>query len=504
MRYVFFCILFVCISYEGAWSKVRVSLTNPFYFSLNATATDVYRKITSLRLQEARKALDAFKRNEPDNLIPYFLDNYLDFVTVYVNDDRAEFRRLAGNMDSRLSKMARGEVHSPYFLYTQAEIRLQWAVLHLRYGEYLSGMSDVKQAYALLEENRRKFPDFAANLKSLGIMHAVVGNIPDDFKWAVKAVGGMSGTTAQGLKELETALQYARSNDFLFEDETTLAYAIVQLNFNNAPDVAWNTLKNSKLNPKTNPLAAYAMANIAMKTGRNDEAVRLLSEAPNGAEFQTFLGRDYLLGLAKLRRLDIDAHVPLERFLNQYKGENGIKEAYQKLAWYHLANDNELGYNTYMAYVKLKGSDNGESDKVALREAKSGEMPDQRLLKARLLFDGGYYKRAYDLMAGAESKYYSVHKQNLEYHYRMGRITQKMGKTQDAIRYYNQAMELGGKDPWYFACNAALQLGLLYEEKRDAGNARAAFNRCLAIKSEEYAGSMHSQAKAGLSRLKGK
>ena len=502
-KYIAVVLIFIFAQHVIA-SNINTAPPASKYFSLNATAKDIYQKITSLRLQEARTALDAFKRNEPDNLIPYFLDNYLDFLTVYTNDDRAEFKRLMSNMEPRLAKISRGDVRSPYYLYTQAEIRLQWSLLHLRYGEYLSGMSDVKQAYALLEENQRKFPDFIANLKSLGIMHAMIGNIPDDYKWAVKALGGMSGSISQGLQELETVLKYAKTNDFVFEDETTVAYSVVQLNFNNAQDVSWNILKNSKLTPKTNPLAAYAIAMIAMKTGRNDDAVRILQESPTGGGYCLFQNQDYLLGLAKLRRLDADAHYALERFLNNYKGETGVKEGYQKLAWYHLINDNEIGYNTYMAYVKLKGSDNNESDKAALREAQSGEIPDQRLLKARLLFDGGYYKRAYDLMSGVESKYTGQHKQNVEYHYRMGRIAQKLGKSQEAIRYYKQSINLGSRDPWYFACNAALQLGLVYEEKRDYANARAAFNQCLGLKTEEYGGSLHTQAKAGLGRTKGK
>ena len=94
------------------------------------------------------------------------------------------------------------------------------------------------------------------------------------------------------------------------------------------------------------------------------------------------------------------------------------------------------------------------------------------------------------------------HNLDLEYGYRLGRITHRMGKTYDAARWYNQTIERGADDPSYFACNAALQLGLLYEEKKDFTQARQAFNRCLTLKPEAYATSMHAQAKAGLGRLK--
>lgn len=472
------------------------------YFDFSLSARDAYRKVTSLRFAEARTVLDAMQRSEPDNLMAVYLENYLDFFTVFVNDNKAEYQRLAKNMEPRLDKIARGPSNSPWYLYTQAEIRLQWAITRSRYGDFLTGMSDIKQAYALLEENRRRFPDFAPNKKSLGIMHALIGNVPEEYRWAVKALGGMDGSMEQGMRELEEALAFSKKNDFIFEDETVVVYAFLQLYLNNRGDIAWNTLKNSKLTPKTNPLAAYAMATVAMRTGQNDEAIRLLEGSPAGHLYAPFHYRNYLLGLAKLRRLDSDANKAIEAFVNHFKGENGIKEAYQKLAWYHLSLDNDNGYRTYMRYAKIKGASNSEGDKAALREADSGEMPDQRLLEARLLFDGGYYQRAYELLKNNADDYAADRKKNLEYTYRLGRITHLLGKSRDAIRLYTQTMDNGAKDPWYFACNAALQLGLLYEAKKDAANARAAFRRCLGMKPEEYAASLHAQAKAGLGRVR--
>ena len=106
------------------------------------------------------------------------------------------------------------------------------------------------------------------------------------------------------------------------------------------------------------------------------------------------------------------------------------------------------------------------------------------------------------MLKNAAADYTADPQKNLEYTYRLGRITQKMDKTDEAQRLYRQTIERGAANPAYFACNAALQLGLLYEEKNDSKNAREAFNRCLSLKPEEYASSLHAQAKAGLSRLK--
>jgi len=475
------------------------------YFDFSPAAQDAYQKTISLRLAEARTTLDGMKGSEPDNLMPIFIENYIDFLTVFVHDDKAEFKRLAKNMEPRLAKIAKGDHASPYYLYIQAEIRLQWAIMHVRYNEYLAGMSDIKQSYALLEQNQRKFPDFIANKKSLGIMHAVVGNIPDEFKWAVKTLGGMSGTIPQGLSELEEVLAYAKKNhEFQFEEETTVAYSFLQLYLNNAPDIAWKTLKNSRLDARSSSMSAYALATVAMRTGQNEEAVRILQAAPVGGAYYPFPYRDFMLGLAKLRRMDADANKPLEAFLANYKGENSVKEACQKLAWHCLVHGNEAGYIAYMNEVKLKGAENSESDKSALREARSGERTDKALVSARLLFDGGYYQRANDLLKNTAGNYTGNLKLSVEYAYRMGRIAHKMGKMKEAVRFYNHTIEGGAKEPWYLACSAALQLGILHEESRDYLNARSDYKRCLDLKPEEYASGLHAQAKAGLGRVSGK
>ncbi len=472
------------------------------YFDFNASAKDIYQKAINLRLAEAQSALDAFQQQAPDNMIGPFLENYLEFLQIFLDDDRATYDSRSSKVNNRLDKISRGDSRSPWNLYCQAEIRLQWAVLSFRFGDQLSSFSDIKQAYALLQENDRKYPDFIANKKSLGIIHALVGNVPEDYRWAIRATGGINGTIEQGLAELNEVLEYAKSNDFPFEEETLVAYSFLQLNLNNQVGKAWDTLKNSKLNPKSSPLAAYALGNMALKLGKTDEAILLLQGAPQGQEYHPFYYRNYLLGIAKLDRLDMDALVPLKDFIKNFPGQNTVKEVYQKIAWYYLAHGNTDAYKSYMEYIKIRGSEQSEGDRAALREANSAEMPDVGLLRARLLFDGGYYQTAYSLLKDAAIIYAVPGKNNIEYTYRLARIVHKLGKTQEAILLYKKTIDAGANEPWYFACNAALQLGLLLEETKDLQGARTAYQRCLGIHPEEYASGLHARAKAGLARCK--
>ncbi len=470
-------------------------------FQASSRIREAYTQILDLRLGEARKSIAGIKQAEPGNLLVLLLDDYIDFFTVLLNDNRTEYKHLLKNRDPRLAQIARGPRKSPWFLYTQAEIRLHWAVLEGRFGANLAALNDVKQAYALLEQNRREHPDFRANDKSLGILHALVGNVPEEYQWAIRLLSGIRGSVSQGLGALEALLEYSRAHDFLFETETRAACAFLQLHLGNNKVAAWETISGGSLNSRKSPLAAYALAAIAMRTGRNDAAVRLLEACPDGDPFHPFAYRYFLLGIAKLNRLDSDADLPLQRFLQSFKGKTGVKETCQKLAWHQLLAGNPAGYRRYMEWVKTRGSARAEPDKAALREADRGEVPDTLLLKARLLFDGGYYRRAYDLLQAAKTKYTGHHKFSLEYHYRLGRLADALGKTEEAVQWYRQTVRDGARQPAYFACNAALHLGLLYEKQGAGQAARSAFEQCLALKPDSYAASLHARAKAGLGRL---
>lgn len=475
------------------------------YFEFSPPVLAAYQKAIRLRLPEARQGIDRLKKEEPDNLLPLLVDNYIDFLTVFTGERPDDYKRLLKNMEPRLDKIARGDRRSPYYLYCQAEIRLQWAFLSSRFGNFLSAMSDTKQAYALLKENQRRYPDFSPNLKSLGIIHALVGNVPEEFHWALKVLGGMSGTTERGLQELATLRKDTRPPALLFREEALMAESFLLAYLSNEPATAWHLLSTSTIQPNTNPLAACGMALVAMRAGQNEAAIQVLEQAPTDPAYTPFYQRDYLLGLAKLRRLDATAGTALEQFSQRFTGENGLKEAYQKLAWFHLIFDRPEVYRTCMQLVKKRGVARSEADKAALNEANIGIPPDKRLLQARLLFDGGYYQRAYDLLKSTTVDVYKDKpRDQLEYIYRLGRIAHRMGKSQEALQYYRQTIDTGAASPWYFACNAALHTGLLYEEKKNYRESENAYLRCLRLKPETYAAGLHAQAKSGLARVKGK
>ena len=472
------------------------------YFAFTPIAKRAFHQVSSLRFQEAYSTLAHIKIKDPDNLIVYHIENYIDFLSVFIDEDEKEFKRLEKNKNIRLKKIKAGNKNSPYYLFVQAEIHLQWAMARLKFGEYLTAFNETGKAFKLLKTNQKKFPNFVANKKSLGLLHAIVGTIPDTYKWGVKLLGGLDGTIEQGTRELEEVLTYSQINNFIFEEETLILYAFLMLYLKNDEEKAWQILKSSKLNPKTNPLATFAMANVAMKTARNDEAIHILLNKPTSKSYHSFYFLDFLLGLAKLNRLDSDADIYLKSFLHHFKGKHQIKRAYQKLAWYHLIQGDVFAYKKDMAQCKIKGEDQLDADKSALKAANKNEVPNQILLKARLLFDGGYYRKAYELMIKHSHDDFLHKKHQLEFTYRLGRILHKMKNLPDALDAYQRTIDKGKQEAYYYACNSALQIGYIFENQKQYAKANKYYKLCLSLRPEQYKNSLHQKAKAGLNRLK--
>ena len=493
-HYLFACILSLSTVFGGV-AKAE--------FDFNETVVKAYHAALSLRLAETKALTAAEHIAHRNNLAADYVDDYVDFFKIFINEEEAEYERLAANKDYRLQRITKeGDANSPYFLFVQAQIHLHWAIVKVKFEEYVGAALEIKKAYSLLEENQRKFPSFVANKGSLGCLHAVVGTIPDDFKWGANLIG-MKGSIAQGQREVEEVLQYAKKHDdFLFEEETIVMYSFLLLHLGNAGDEAWQRIRTPKLNHTTNPLACFVQANIAMHTAHTDDAIKILQNRPKSAAYLPFHYLDFMLGIAKLERGDTDADVFLQNYVRQFKGRHYIKECYQKLAWSALLNGNLAGYKANLALCKNSGRASQEADKKALKDAKSTIIPNLALLRARLYCDGGYFLKAKAYLTSYAEKSFGTPAEKLEYNYRLGRIYDKLNDTPRAVEFYRYTIEQGKNETAYFACNAALQLGLLYENNNDTANARTYYSLCLSLSPADYKDSLHQKAKAGLQRLK--
>ncbi len=470
------------------------------YFEFSPTARETYRLIFSLRFEEARQGLVRMQVEERDNLIIHSLENYLDCLTIFIGEQQHTFEKLKANKEMRLDAIRQGTQDSPYYLYAQADIHIQWAIARVKFEEYFLAVLEIKRAYNLLQKNERLFPDFAPTRTKLGILHALIGTVPDQYKWGVKLLG-MNGTIAQGKAEIEEVLAHARRHDFVFRDETYVIYAYLLLRLENNAAEAWSVLQTSGIDPRENPLATFVWANIAMESGRNDLAIEYLKARPRGKEYFAFPYLHLMEGIARMNRLEVEADNHIQLFLKETRGVHYIKEAYQKLAWCAVMRGDETQYERYMEACKRLGHDVVEEDKAALHEARAAKRPHRDLLTVRVLSDGGYYRDALSYLEQHVNTTFANKSHQLEFTYRKARLNDQLHQSEAALRGYRTTIELGRDDSEYYACNAAILSALIYERQSRKDLSREHYQMALSIKPDEYRSSLHQKAKAGLNRL---
>lgn len=459
--------------------------------------------IYKLRFKEAAELIDDEKTTHPENGIPLLLENYIDFLTIFINEDVNEFKRLEKNRSIRLAQLKNNDATSPYYKFCIAEVNFQWAIARLKFGEYVSAGMELKDTYNGLYDNIEEHPNFLPSYKTYGLLKALIGTVPEKYQW-VAGVLGFQGSISKGIEQMNILVNSTNDSAYvkLFKYEAGLIEASAQLHLNKDKEKGWTNILIWTKDYETNMLSNFFRVNTAMHTGRNDEAITILNAKPRGDDYHKFYYLEYLLGLAKLQRLDIDADIHFKVYTTFFKGQNYIKAAYQKIAWFNLVNGNVSSYRTYMKMCAAFGNSETDEDKQANRESEEGLVPDKTLLSARLLFDGGYYKRAEALLKYKSITDFTRDKDQVELIYRKARISDAIGNAAMAIEQYNNTIILGKNLPYYFAANSSLHLGIIYEEKGDLEQAEYFYKKCKTFgANKEYQNSIEQKAKSGLNRI---
>lgn len=466
-------------------------------FDFNDRCNDAYQNIIKLKLKEGKNLLSAEQTIQPNNLIVTFLFSYVDFLEVYTSGSVKLYEHKKKGLENRIAQLKTGDKQSPYYLYTQAETHTQSAVLHIKFGEYISAIFDVKKAVKKLKANQESFPDFVPNKKSLGMLYTILGSMPQQYQGTLKFLG-LSGDLNKGLNMLRGA---ANNQNHLFQHEAATVYAFMLLHIQNDPDEAWSVLVSNGFDAKQNLMDAYSLGHIGIYGNYCDKGIDALLSRPKGSEYSSFPLTDFLLGIGKTYKQDADANTYFRSFLDQNKGEDYLKSAWQKMAWNKITEGDKASYTKYLNKVSQVGRAVTDTDKQAAKELKIGVAPNPVLLKARLLTDGNYLTRALEVLSSQTVNSFKNKYDKTEYFYRKARIFDKAKQFDKAIQYYQITIANGRSVPYYYAANSAYLLGFLFEQQENFTEAIKNYNLCLSLDGYEYENSIHQKAAAALNRL---
>lgn len=471
----------------------------------NANCVEAYNELLSLKFASAQKLIAEEKARNPQNKIVYLLDNYVDFLNCFAAEDKNSFQKLKDNLAKRISQVENADSSSPLYYYSLGEMNLQSCFIKFKFKEYTTGVFELRKAYNYFLRGQKRHPEFKANLKSLGAIRTILGTIPSEFSWATKLLG-MNGSILQGVNDLKIANNSLKNDPkygFLYI-ESSILLSFFQMYIMEEPQEAlavMNAYEKENDNKIKSPILTFVEADIYKHMGRTEDAIETILKRPLGAAYYDLPYFNYMLGLLKLYKISPEAPAYFLKYINTYKGNSFVQAAWQKMAWYYLIQGNEAKYKEYIAHCKKTNNEVTDEDKQAIHEAESKEMPNVYLLKARMLCDGGYYKRALEEVQAKPMTSFPRVRDQLEYTYRLGRIYQKLGDFEKALTLYSITVKNGQHVKYYYPSIAAYELGNIYSDMRDKTKARYYYQMCIDLKSSDYDNGLDQKAKAAMGKL---
>ena len=470
-------------------------------FDMNDNMRKSYSHIINLEFEKATFLLAKEQSQNPANGFISLHKNYIDFLIIIITEDFNYFESHEKFKHERLDLLDDNDKNSPYYLYSKAEISLQWAFSRLKFEQYPTAAYELVKAYNLLELNQQKFPNFTLNNKGLGLIHALLGAVPKQFHWILN-IAGLNGSISLGFSELDAVLNDNRFT--MYDDEVLFLLSFLQINLGNNDGYSQRYLDMIGDRYKDNLLLSFAAARLSHNLGQNDYCLSVLQNRHDNSKAVKFYYLDYLQGMSYLYALDYkNAQRKFEYFLENFSGVNYIKSANHKLAWIAFLQKNTKNQLTYLDRVILDGNALIDEDKVAFNDAKlvNRYNTNPRLLRARLLYDGGYYQKARLEISSVNSldKYSGFYD---EYWYRLARIESKLNfENEKVIKYYQKVYEFAENSTRYYAPMSALQIGLIYEKRVNTKQAKLYFKKCLLMSGFDYERGIHQKARAGLERI---
>jgi tetratricopeptide (TPR) repeat protein len=483
-----------------------VSLCFFLFITVRAAAVDmvwqfdpnlerIYQLILNLQTQEAHKELALIKgSNEFHHL---YVKSLLETVDVLIQEDEQHFDKLNEQFKQDIDRVSRMP-ETAETLFIRAELNLQRGFSLLNLGQELNAVLAIRQAYQSTQDCIKKYPNFIPIKKTFGVIQVMVGSVPDKYQWFMGLLG-MRGSVKVGQKHLEE-LRLSKSS---LSHEATILFFTIKGFINQQFGEAAKGFKECLQKDPENRLLLFLAINMLMKDSQSEEALQLmhtLDSRPHGLPMDYV---EYLRGEALLERGDYATAIQAyNKFLKNFKSQSYRKDSHFKIALcYHLMDNKEMA-TKYFELAKKTGKTTADPDKYAAAMLAEGTFPNAKILKARFYTDGGYYKEAKETLKSIVPADLRDNKDATEYYYRKGRLAHKTQDLSAAKLFYQQTIDMTGNQSWYFAPNAALQLGYISQSQGDVASARKYFEMALSYKRYEYKNGIDSKAKSALDQLK--
>lgn len=466
----------------------------------NKNIRRAHQDIYALKIQSAENLLQAEERVNPKNAYITYYRYYSEVIDLIISNSPAKYKKISPKLEEYIRRLEKLPSNAPDYKMLLGESKVYSGMLKIKFVSKLSGMFDCLKGIKLLESNKKEFPGFEPNGKLLGIIHITVAFMPKALQWGIKILG-IKGDAVAGLKELSDYSKFAEGKPGMEEEAFLLtmgAYKIL-----GQDEMTMKLIKNKMNGIKDIAVLNYLAATICLESNNGETAFALLSNIIPEKLETPFPYLFYLTGKAKLFRLDNDANVPMNHFLETADGPDFQKATLYNLACFAFANGKKDDYLKDIKLTKQKGRELFNRDIEAEYEAESPILPNIYLMRAGLLIRGGYAQKAEaELLKINNLTGLSIEEQ-VRYNFLSGEYNRLINNTAEAEKDYLKAINMGREKGLDNAKESIIKIGLMKEKKGFNREAEKYFKQCIDFKDNKspYADLYDNRAKAGLIRL---
>lgn len=490
-KWIIFLLILLCFVANTFAQKV---------YEFNSTCQQAYKEIGQLKIASGKVLIEKAKLQNANNLIPVFLESYIDVIEFFFNEDATAYKIKKQKISDRISELKQGPETSPFHKFCLSNAYLHKSIIEIKFGENTTAAFDARRAYILIKDNKKLHNTFAPNDMLYGSLQAITGTVPKGYKW-LASILGMKGNVTEGMKILNNFNSSSDPWAKFFSTESELLFCYLNYYIDNKKDETMQHIASGKMDLINNHLFAYMASNLAINNKQTELAKNIILNRNKATSYMQTSIWDMEMGFVKLHQLELNEAIQyFEKYVANFKGNFYVKDIYQKLSWAYFLQGNIAAAKNARANILTKGSTNSEADKQALKEAKEGKWWNIILLKSRLLNDGGYNNKALENLIGKTVESFENIEEKLEFVYRLGRIYDDLHNDDNAIKYYEQAIDLGENRTEYYAARAALQIAIIYEKRKNKIEAIKFYNKCIDMDNHDYKNSLDQKAKSGVAR----
>lgn len=467
------------ISYSGFSQHLDNHLTEAYHYTLQ------------LKTQNAAKLL--LKKYYGDDDIAFkiyisSLNDFLQLILRYNEETYHEYLKKENDYEDALDTL---NPEKPMVTFVTGEITLHSALLRIHYGDQFAGALKLIKVYNLTQKNE---PLASGNFyldKTSAIIHILLSMVPGKYHFILSFLR-IHPDLELGIQKLKLISE----KPSIFQFEGSMLYALLNSYYLNNQDESRKAIDRIDSLNYAGILHDYLSGLIAVKGHNNPRALTAFENCRTYPPDVMFIPlSEYYLAGAYLKKLDLNkARETYQSFLAANQDGRYVKACYYHLYQISILERKTPEIKIYFNKVLTEGSMATEDDQYAYYLIKENQSPLPELLKARLLYDGGYFRKALKILDELdELKLDSEH--HLEFFYRKGRVLQALEETSTAIKAFNRVFAYPENKDNYLVANSHLQLGYIYKEQNNMAAAREEFGLAMQYKGKIYQNSIVRESK---------